>query len=216
MSTSPTRLSPPLYVVLSGPSAAGKSTIVRRLLAEDPEVRLSVSVTTRPPRPGERDGREYHFVDREEFLRRRAAGEFVEWAEVHDHLYGTPHRALAECSAAGVDALFDIDFQGGLAIKRAYPVAVAIFLLPPSMAVLERRLRQRASDDQAQIALRLEVAGREMAQAEHYDFVVINDELERTYAQVTAILQSERLRVARIEPERLAALVKDGSARHRS
>ncbi|MGD8395545.1 MAG: guanylate kinase [Candidatus Eiseniibacteriota bacterium] len=208
MSVTPQRLSRPMHLVVSGPSGAGKTTIVKRLLERDRSVRLSVSVTTRRPRSRERSGREYEFVDRATFERRREAGAFVEWAEVHGQLYGTPRSGLEALRAAGYDALLDVDYQGGLAIQRELSDTVSVFLLPPSMEVLEERLRHRASDDPAEIARRLEVAAREMAHAVHYDYVVINEAIEQAYEQVHAILVSERWRVARIEPETLAALAR--------
>jgi guanylate kinase len=176
----------------------GKSSIVSRLLDLDPKVRLSISVTTRPRRPGEVDSRDYVFLTEDEFERRRAAGALVEWALVHGHLYGTPRESLERWLAEGYEVLLDIDYQGGLKIKQAYPEAALIFILPPSWKDLESRLRGRQSDAEAQVARRLDNAAHELAHAERYDYFVVNAEIELTCQQVKAILIAERQRIIRL------------------
>ena len=200
------RLSRAFPIVVSGPSGVGKSTIVDRLLAGDAALRLAVSMTTRTPRSCERDGEDYFFVDRAEFEDRRRRGQFVESATVHDHSYGTPRAELDDWLAQGYDVLLDVDYQGGKAIKQAYAGAVAIFILPPSLEHLEKRLRGRKSDGEAQIQLRLEVASREMAKAVHYDFAVVNDDVEGVARLVAGVIVSERQRVEQIDAERLRAI----------
>jgi guanylate kinase len=191
----PTRSFP---IVISGPSGVGKTSIIERLPEFDPGVRLSVSVTTRPRRAGEVEGRDYHFLTREEFERRRAAGALVEWAEVHGYGYGTPREPVERWLAEGYDALLDIDYQGGLKIKQVYPGAALIFILPPSWSELEARLRGRQSDPEADVARRLDDAAAEIAQAARYDYFVVNSDLELAYEQVLAIVMAERQRVFRL------------------
>lgn len=173
--------------VLSGPSGSGKSTIARAL-ARAPDVILSVSATTRAPRPGEVDGEDYHFLTREAFLNRAAAGEFVEYAEVYGNFYGTPRGPLEAALAAGRWALLDIDVQGAMQVRRAFPRATLIFIVPPSRDALARRLKGRASDTPEAIERRLAAADREMTYQDRYDHVVVNDALDEAVARVRAIL----------------------------
>ena len=175
-------------LVISGPSGSGKSTICRAL-ARDADVWLSVSATSRPPRPGEIDGRDYLFLTREAFEAGTAAGRFVEQAEVFGHLYGTPRAPLEAALAAGRWALLDIDVQGAMQVRRAYPDAVLIFIEPPSGEVLEARLRGRKTDAPDVIGRRLAEAERELAQRGRYDHVVVNDRLDDAVARIRDILE---------------------------
>jgi len=188
-----------IIFIVSGPSGAGKSTLVEALLARVPDLTLSISCTTRSPRPGERDGREYHFVDPDEFLRRRDAGTFAEWAEVHGSLYGTIRSPLDDAVAEGTDMLLDIDVQGARHLKRSYKeAAVAVMVFPPSWDELERRLRARHTEDDATIERRLRRA-REEAQALHeYDYWLVNRDVDGSIATVESIVVAERAKVSRI------------------
>ena len=170
----------------------GKGTVVRRLLERHPELNLSVSVTTRAPRPGERDGIDYRFVSDEEFDRLVAEGELLEWAPVVGHRSGTPARPVEEALAAGRDVVLEIDVQGARQVRERAPDSVLIFLAPPSMEELERRLRSRGTEDEARLALRLATARAEMAQRPWFDHVVVNDRLDQATAQVEAIIQGFR------------------------
>jgi guanylate kinase len=182
-----------LFLVVA-PSGAGKSTLVNALLARDPNLKLSISYTTRPPRPGDRDGREYHFVSIEEFMQRRADGEFLESAEVHGNYYATSRTWIEEKVRAGVDVLLEIDWQGARQVKAQFPHAVGIFILPPSFEALEARLTKRGQDTQPVIARRLLAAGSEMAHAPEFDYVIVNEEFDTALAQLAAIVVATRLR----------------------
>jgi len=176
------------------PSGAGKSTLVNALLEREPNVRLSVSYTTRPPRPGDKDGREYHFVSIEEFMQRRADGEFLESAEVHGNYYATSRKWIEEQVRSGIDVLLEIDWQGARQVKAQFPHAVGIFILPPSFEALEARLRKRGQDTQPVIARRLLAAGSEMAHAPEFDYAIINEDFEAAVGQLAAIVTATRLR----------------------
>lgn len=181
--------------VLSSPSGAGKSTISRMLLEQDDGIAMSVSATTRPMRPGEVDGRDYHFVDVGEFKRMAAEGEFLEWAHVFDHRYGTPRAPVEELLAAGRDVLFDIDWQGAQQLyQQAGPDVVRVFILPPSLEELHRRLEARATDEAHVVESRMARAASEISHWDGYDYVLINDEVERCFAQVRLVLRAERLK----------------------
>lgn len=173
-------------LVLSAPSGAGKSTLVHRLVGEFPDFGFSVSFTTRAPRAGEVDGRDYVFTTRADFEARRDRGEFAEWAEVHGNLYGTPLAPLRAMLSEGRDVLFDIDVQGAAQMKLALPQARFVFILPPSMEELERRLRTRGSDAEDVIARRLANAAGEIRQARWFDVVICNDDLDRAYGELRA------------------------------
>lgn len=180
--------------VVSAPSGAGKTSLTRALIEEDPDVRLSVSHTTRAPRPGERDGQHYHFVDREEFLRRREAGEFLESAEVYGHFYGTSLAAIEDSLAQGRDVLLDIDWQGARAVRARVPDCATVFILPPSVTALEARLRGRAQDSDAVIRGRLAAAHADLSHVDEFDYVIINDTFEQALADLRAVVRARRLR----------------------
>jgi guanylate kinase len=184
-----------LMLVLSSPSGAGKTSIARRLLQLEPELSLSISVTTRPKRPGEIDGRDYHFIDRAAYDALIARGDLLEHAEVYDHGYGTPRAAVEEALAAGRDMLFDIDWQGAQQLREvARDDMVSVFILPPSNAELERRLRQRAQDAEAVVNRRLAQVADDVTHWAEYDYVLINTDLEESVCRARAILAAERLR----------------------
>ena len=197
-----------LLIVLSSPSGAGKSTISRMLLAADDEVRMSVSATTRPMRPGEIDGRDYHFVDDAAFQKMISDGEFAEWAPVFDHHYGSPQTPIKAALKAGRDVLFDIDWQGTQQLHAAMGEdLVRVFILPPSMAELERRLRDRGTDSAETIASRMQRAAGEISHWAEYDYVLVNQDMDECLAQVHAILAAERLK--RWRQGGLVAFVRD-------
>jgi guanylate kinase len=184
-----------LMLVLSSPSGAGKSTIARNLIESDPGFEMSVSVTTRPRRGSEIDGIHYHFRSRREFDSLRDNDELLEWAEVHGNYYGTPRKPVGEAVAQGRDMLFDIDWQGAKQLKeKMRGDIVSIFILPPSMAELKARLKRRAEDQEQVIETRLKNARTEIEHWTEYDFVVVNDDLDRAFAEVRAIVTAERLR----------------------
>ena len=197
-SNSPGRQRRGLLIVLSSPSGAGKTTISRLLLDADPEVRMSISATTRPKRPGEVEGEDYHFVDDAEFDRLIAAGEFVEWAPVFGHRYGTPKAPVKDALRDGHDILFDIDWQGTQQLHSAMGEdLVRIFILPPSMAELERRLRERGTDSEEVVADRMRRASGEISHWAEYDYVLVNASMEDCLAQVRTIVAAERLKRSR-------------------
>jgi guanylate kinase len=184
-----------LMLVLSSPSGAGKTTLSRKLLDEDKNVMLSVSVTTRKMRPGEKDGRDYRFIDRRQFDALVEKNELLEWAEVFDNYYGTPKKPVMDALAAGRDVLFDIDWQGTQQLGDKAPNdLVSVFVLPPSIPELERRLHKRAQDDYETIHRRMAKAADEMSHWAEYDYVVINRDLDQAFADVSAILAAERLK----------------------
>ena len=181
--------------VLSSPSGAGKTTISKKMLAGDHDIALSISATTRPMRPGEQDGVDYHFVDVDTFKQMAADGEFLEWAHVFGHRYGTPRDRVEELLAAGKDVLFDIDWQGAQQLyQEAGPDVVRVFILPPTMEELERRLRARNTDSDEVIAARMARAANEISHWDGYDYVLINDDVEGCFEEVMAILRAERLK----------------------
>jgi guanylate kinase len=190
--TGVTRL--PFILVISGPSGVGKSTVAQRVLEVAPDLRRSVSMTTRAPRKGEKDGRNYHFVSLEEFINRRDGGELLEWADVHGNLYGTPAAFVEERLERGERILLEIDVQGGKKVKEQRPDAVLVFLIPPSFEELERRLTGRKTDEEGAIRKRLHNAREEMKWYQRYDYIVVNDELDRCVADVLGVLRAESLR----------------------
>jgi guanylate kinase len=195
-------------LVLSSPSGAGKTTLSRMLLDADPEVALSVSVTTRPARRGEIDGRDYHFINEARFQEMVRRGELLEWAKVFDYYYGTPKQPVDNVLAQGRDVLFDIDWQGTQQLReKAASDLVSIFVLPPSIPDLERRLQTRAQDSADVIHARMAKAADEMSHWAEYDYVVINNEIEIAFAELRAILAAERLK--RERQSGLSAFVRD-------
>ncbi|MDR1709205.1 MAG: guanylate kinase [Candidatus Accumulibacter sp.] len=182
--------------IVSAPSGAGKTTLVRMLLERDPRIGVSVSYTTRAPRPGEADGREYHFIDAADFLEMRGRGEFLEWAEVHGHFYGTSSRWIEAETAAGRDVLLEIDWQGAQQVRRAFPGAIGVFVLPPSMEALKARLSGRGTDSAATVARRIAAARDEMRHVDEFDYVIINDSLPAAAGDLVSIVAAARLRRA--------------------
>ncbi|MDB5688996.1 MAG: guanylate kinase [Sphingomonas bacterium] len=184
--------------VLSSPSGAGKSTIARMLLRADPDIALSVSATTRPIRPGEVDGVDYHFVSLDRFREMASAGDFLEWAHVFDHRYGTPRAPVHQMLGEGRDVLFDIDWQGAQQLfQQAGGDVVRVFILPPSVEELGRRLRSRGTDEASVVAARMARAASEISHWDGYDYVLVNDDVERCFTQVRMILEAERLKRSR-------------------
>lgn len=185
-----------LLIILSSPSGAGKSTLSRRLLEADPEVRFSISATTRPPRAGEAEGREYFFKPRREFMAMAEAGELLEWAEVFGHLYGTPRAPVEAAIGRGQDVLFDVDWQGGQQLRNSAlrDAVVSIFILPPSIAELENRLRARGQDSAEVVADRMAKSRDEISHWAEYDYVLINANLAECEEELTSIIRAERLR----------------------
>jgi guanylate kinase len=181
--------------VISAPSGAGKTTLVRLLLGRDARVQPSISYTTRAPRPGEENGREYHFVDVATFQAMRERDDFLEWAEVHGNFYGTSRRWLEQRMAAGQDTLLEIDWQGARQVRRLFPEAVGVFILPPSVAELERRLRGRGQDSDEVIRRRVAAALGEMEHVGEFDFVIINNDLQVALEELVAVVHASRLRV---------------------
>jgi guanylate kinase len=182
--------------VVAAPSGAGKSSLVKALLELDAHLDVSVSHTTRQPRGQEQDGREYWFIDKAQFQRMVAAGDFFEWAEVHGNLYGTSRRAIEDRLARGEDVVLEIDWQGALQIKKLFAHAVLIFILPPSWAELQQRLTRRGEDGADVIATRMQNARIEVAQARHFDFVIINGLFDTALFDLKTVVHSQRLRYA--------------------
>jgi guanylate kinase len=180
--------------IVTAPSGAGKTTLVRGLLQRDARVQLSISYTTRSPRAGEQDGREYHFVDEPTFRALRDRGEFLEWAEVHGNYYATSRVWLRDQIAAGRDTLLEIDWQGAQQVRKVFPEAVGVFILPPSMEELESRLRGRGTDSDEVISRRLLGARGEMRHVAEFDYVIINDEIDQALDDLVAVVRASRLR----------------------
>jgi guanylate kinase len=195
----------PVLLIVSSPSGAGKTTLCRRLLGEFPDVRFSVSHTTRTPRPNEIDGRDYRFVSADAFDAMVQHDEFIEWAHVHGNRYGTAHSEIAAASLFGYDVVFDVDYQGAAQIKRQYPEAVGVFVLPPSLEELRRRLVSRGTETPESLERRFKAAIGEIRHAladaperSHFDFLLVNDDVDGAYDRLRAILVSERTRHRRL------------------
>ncbi len=195
-----------LVFIISAPSGSGKSTLVKRLMEEDDNLAFSTSVTTRAPRKGDVEGESYEFITREEFIERRDRGELLEWAEVFGNFYGTSRNVLARAKEQGRDLILDIDVQGAAQLNEKLPEAVTIFILPPSREELATRLRNRSSDSDEVRERRLRAAGREVLNYEQYDFILINDEVDRSFEQLRGILLAERCRNHRARPRIQAIL----------
>jgi guanylate kinase len=183
-----------ILIILSAPSGAGKSTLAKELLKRDPRLGFSISATTRSPRSGEEHGRDYYFISGDEFRAKIAAGEFLEWAQVHNNYYGTLNREVENMRAAGRDVLLDIDVQGGLQLKGEGREGLFLFIAPPSMLVLERRLRGRGTNSDEDIRVRMANAKAEMDRRHEYDAVIVNDEIERALGELTRVIAAARRR----------------------
>ena len=200
---------PGLLLVLSAPSGAGKTTLARMLLGELPRAEFSISYTTRAPRGQEQDGRDYHFVDRQTFQGMIDAGRFVEWAEVHGNYYGSSREVIDRARTSRGVAVFDIDVQGGTSIRRRFPDARLVFILPPSFEELQRRLRSRGTDSEEVVERRLRAAREEIARGvESYDYLVINDRLDDAFQRLRSIVVAEQCRRGRVD---LTGLVPPGA-----
>ena len=186
--------------VITAPSGTGKTTLLQRLMAGEPRLRFSISYTTRPPRPGEVDGRDYFFVSPQEFARLREEGALAEWVEQFGYAYGTSRRRVEETLAAGRDVVFDIETRGARALKQVFPQGTYIFILPPSWEQLERRLQMRGQMDDSERHRRLEQGRREVQEVPWYDYLVINDDLNTAVAQLQAIVTASRCRTTRLWP----------------
>lgn len=196
---------PGLLFIVAAPSGAGKTTLVRHLLAQEKGVRLSISYTTRPPRPGEENGREYHFVDEARFKSMIAAGDFLEWAEVHGNYYGTSRVWIEHECNAGHDVLLEIDWQGAQQVRSIFPESIGIFLLPPSLQVLRERLTGRGTDSAEVIARRLAAAQEEMRHVDEFGYVIINGDLQTALSEFSSVVRASRLRL-RTQRRRHSAL----------
>lgn len=184
-----------LFMVVA-PSGAGKSTLVNALLKQEPAIKLSISTTTRAPRPGEEHGREYYFTSADDFVARAEQGEFLEWAEVHGNYYGTSRIAVQQQMQGGTDILLEIDWQGARQVRKQFPQAAGVFILPPSIDALEQRLNKRGQDSQHVITRRLLAAGGEIAHAPEFEYVIINEEFTVALSELSAIVRATRCRFA--------------------
>ena len=191
----------PSLLVVSGPSGAGKSTVLSRVLAEVERLRFSISHTTRAPRSGERDGVQYHFVERDAFLAMKARGEFLEWAEVHGQLYGTARAEYDRAREQGADLLLDVDVQGAAQVRVQYDDAVSVFILPPSYHALERRLRGRGQEDEGQFRRRLRAAREELELFREYEYLIVNESLEDTVEALKCVIRAARCRTSRVDAD---------------
>ncbi len=196
-----------LYII-SAPSGGGKTSLVNALIKNDSEIAVSISHTTRPSRPGEQDGVNYHFIDRSRFESMIETGEFLEYAQVFDHFYGTSKTAVQSQLAKGIDVILEIDWQGARQIRKKIPEATSIYILPPSYAELEQRLKNRGEDSEATIQRRMRDAVEEMSHYDEYDFLVVNDVFQSALADLQAIVHAHRLRLKR-QRKKLAPLLRD-------
>jgi len=195
-----------LVFVVSAPSGAGKTTLCKAITDSLGNLRHSISYTTRRPRPGEKDGRDYFFVTEEKFRGMVQAGDFAEWAEVHSNLYGTSRQALDHIVSKGIDVILDIDTQGAKQIKKTYEKAMFLFILPPSLAVLEERLRNRRSDDGEEIKKRMQRAHEEIREYAMYDYIIINRDFDQALEELRSIIVAERCRTRMVDPQWIEGL----------
>ena len=186
-----------LLFVVTAPSGAGKTSLIDALLKSDPDLRLSISFTTRPPRPAEQNGREYHFVDKDTFEAMAAAGDFLECAEVHGNRYGTSRAVVRDLLAGGNDLILEIDWQGARQVRRSFPDCIGIFILPPSLEELERRMRTRGQDSEAVIGVRLANAREELTHSSEFKYAIINKDFDEARNRLVEIIRAERARKAR-------------------
>ncbi len=189
---------PPVLIVISAPSGAGKTTICHKLLERNPDFRLSISATTRPPRHSEQNGVDYFFLTEQEFREKVSHGEFLEYEKVFDHYYGTLGKTVEDYLHQGHSILFDIDVNGALRIKQNYPTALLIFIRPPSLAELKTRLRNRKTDDPEEIEKRLKRLPEEYAKADFFDYVVVNDDLDRTVEKIEKIIRNYQRQLSHV------------------
>jgi guanylate kinase len=196
--------------IVAAPSGAGKSTLVNALLAQEPGIKLSISFTTRPPRPKETNGKEYHFTNVEDFLARRARGEFLESAEVHGNYYGTSRIVIEEQMRSGTDVLLEIDWQGAQQVRKQFPNAVGIFILPPSIETLEERLTKRGQDEPNVITRRILAAAGEIAHAPEFEYVIINQDFATALSELDAVVKATRCRFAQQAARNTALLAQFG------
>ena len=195
MSNDPVHPRRGLMLMVVSPSGVGKTSLTRRLIADHSDLHLSISATTRQPRPGEHEGRDYHFVSRDEFDSMVAENAFLEWAEVYGHRYGSPKKPIFDALDRGESILFDIDFQGAMSIAEYAPRdSVKIYILPPSLAEMDRRLHARSQDSEEVIRMRLSRAKDEIARWQEFDYIILNDDFDRAYAELAHIYHAERLR----------------------
>jgi len=194
-------------IILSAPSGAGKTSLCRKVMEKRPEIIYSISITSRPPRSNEKDGQDYRFVSVTEFERMLHNNELAEWAMVHDNYYGTPHNELTGNLAKGRDVIMDIDTVGARSVKKLYPQAVSIFVIPPSIEVLKQRLKSRATDSEEVINKRLNKARLEMEQISDFDYWLVNDDFERAVDTVVSIINAERCRLSRYNPEEIDKII---------
>ena len=183
--------------MITAPSGAGKTSLIEALMSADPSLKLSISYTTRAPRPGEKNAVDYHFIDDATFLAMKGRGEFLEDAEVHGYRYGTSKKVITEALARGEDLILEIDWQGARQVRRAFPNCIGIFILPPSIEELERRMRGRAQDSEAVIGLRLANAREELRHADEFEYAIINKDFDEARQKLAEVIRSERARKAR-------------------